>query len=248
MEGSTVLANRATEKKPTRPVANPAVQTARRDWMEKFDGPVAVKNVVLGSPTVRHMHKRTFEHVGRNVHFISVFGRILAGEASIAPAEEEIYKRIDEVRTALERKISATEATLVDAKVNTTETSFNKKETIESKIIVPAQKKYLDILDLADRLMLLVNTLWLEGEISDKSKSKAEHDLKNLIRQIPSTTRKLRVYLQGKIVEESNKANASPEAKKAMAQLQASGETQVPNDGLEEEETATAGKAEAAVA
>ena len=110
-------------------------------------------------------------------------------------------------------------AALLDAQIDPEKTIFNKHETIKSLIVVPAQKRYLEVLQLADEALRLMNTLWLEGEITDKAKSRAELEFKQLIRQIGSTSRKMRIYLQGKINEASNKEGASSAIKKAAAEI-----------------------------
>ena len=209
----------APKNRPTVRMGNAELEKARQDWILKFDGPMVEKNFTCGSPLIRQMHKRTFDHIGRNVHFITVFGRILAGESSIAEAEEAIYQRISEVKISFERKIAVSKAALLDAQIDPEKTIFNKHETIKSLIVVPAQKRYLEVLQLADEALRLMNTLWLEGEITDKAKSRAELEFKQLIRQIGSTSRKMRIYLQGKINEASNKEGASSAIKKAAAEI-----------------------------
>lgn len=193
------------------------LRRAKDDWLAKFDGAVIKKTITLGSPTVRHIYARHYDHIGRNCHFISVFGRILLGEDKISEPEAAVYKRLEEVKTSLERKISASRALVVDAGINDA-TAFNKKEEVEASVIVPVQSAYLKILVLADEYLRLMNSLWLEGEITDKAKSKAELELKQNIRIISATTRKMRIYLQGKLAEAAAKDDAKPETKRAAAE------------------------------
>ena len=198
--------------------SNQHLRRAKDDWLLKFDGAVKKVPLTFGSPTVRHIHKRSYDQIGRNCHFISVFGRILLGEDKISEPEAAIYSRIQEVTTSLERKIAASKATIVDAGIDDT-TTFNKKEEIVSSVIVPAQGKYLKILSLADEFLRLINTLWLEGEITDKAKSKAELELKQNLRIISSTTRKMRLYLQGKLHEAAAKEDATAETKRLASEI-----------------------------
>lgn len=193
------------------------LRRAKDDWLAKFDGAVIKKSITLGSPTVRHIYARHYDHIGRNCHFISVFGRILLGEDKISEPEAAVYKRLEEVKTSLERKISASRALVVDAGINDA-TAFNKKEEVAASVIVPVQSAYLKILVLADEYLRLMNSLWLEGEITDKAKSKAELELKQNIRIISATTRKMRIYLQGKLAEAAAKDDAKPETKRAAAE------------------------------
>lgn len=186
-------------------------------WITRFEGAVLRKEIVLGSTLIRHQFRRSFEHVGRNVHMVSVFGRILLGEDKIHEAEAAIYKRLDEVVKAIERKVAASEVAVKDAGINEDSlASYNKPEIIVAEIVVPAQFRYLKILSLADSYVRNLFTLWLSGEVDDKEKSKAELDLKKLLRQIPSTTRKMRIYVQEKL-----NASEHEEAKKEAAALAA---------------------------
>ena len=188
-------------------MAQEALASAKADWLRRFDGAVAYKEVTFGAPTVRHLYKRSFDQLGRNCHFITVFGRVLLGERKIAEAEESVYKRIQEVQTAFERKVKALTAVVKQAGIEDM-AEFSKTEGVRAAVIVPAQGRFLRTLVLADEYLRLVNTLWLEGEIPDSEKSKAELELKHLLRGIGSTTRKMRIYLQEKANEAQERAKA----------------------------------------
>lgn len=220
-----------------------ALASAKADWLNRFDGAVARKEITFGSPTVRHLYKRAFDQMGRNCHFITVFGRILLGEDLIAPAEASIYQRIQEVGTAFQRKVSAMQAVMTEAGIEEM-AEFNQQETIKVALIVPSQRKFLDVLVLADEYLRLVNTLWLEGEVSDKEKSKAELELKQLLRGIGSTTRKMRIYLQTKVSEAQAKEKQSAEVKGALADAGGEGDSDA-SDESEPEPTASDVAAEA---
>lgn len=185
--------------------------TAKSAWLARFDGPVLTRKITLGSPLVRHQYKRAFEHVGRNVHMVSVFGRVLLGEEKINEAEVAIYKCIDDVTKALERKVASSKLVVSDAGLADSIAEYNKQVEIDASVVVPAQSKFLKLLELADAYAQNFFTLWLGGEITDKEKSKQEHELKKLLRMIPSTTRKMRVYVQTKL-NESPHEDAKKEA------------------------------------
>lgn len=208
-------------------MAHKVLTDAKSDWMKRFDGPVAEKAITLGSPTVRHSYRRSFEQIGRNCHYITVFGRILLGEKKMSDAEDGIYKRLQTSSKNLESKIRAMRAVMTEAGIEQT-AEFNQNEAVVARVIVPAQGKYLRVLQQADEFLRLVSTLWLEGEITDSEKSKAELDLKNTLRGITSTTRKMRIYLQEKVVEAEARAKATgtvlPGANKALSEAKA-GET-----------------------
>ncbi len=184
----------------------------RSAWISRFDGPILNRPIAFGSPLIRHQYERSFEHVGRNVHMVSVFGRVLLGEEKINEAELAIYNRITEITTAIDRKLVTMEVTLKDRGVKVDDmASYNRPTALVVDIVVPAQTKYLKILEQADKYAQGFFTLWLEGEIDDKEKSKLELELKKLLRAIPSTTRKMRQYVHDKL-EHSDHEDAKKEA------------------------------------
>lgn len=200
-------------------------QQAKDEWMRKFEGAKIIKKSPVGSPTMRHLHKRAFQHVGRNCHFITVFGRILLGEDSVHEAEESVTKRIDDVTKGIEKKINAMNAMVAQAELTdlASTASFNRIEEIQSEIVVPAQTRFLNAIVLGDQYLVLVNTLWLNGELDNKAKSRAELELKQLLRSIPATTRKMRLYMQTKLREEAAKKDAPAEMKKVLREAEAAG-------------------------
>lgn len=193
------------------------IKTAKEDWLRKHDGPVMRKEVNLGSPTIKHIYKRTYEQLGRNCHFIAIFGRVLIGEDKIAEAEAIIQNRLKEVMTATERKVNSTRALVDNAGIENT-AQYNKLDAISAAIIEPVQGRYLNILAMADEYLRLVSTLWLEDQIGTREKSKAELEVKHLIRGIASTTRKMRLFVQAKVSEaRSAGAKGLPAAEDAPA-------------------------------
>lgn len=196
------------------PAVSPHAPSA---WIARFDGPILQRTITIGSPLIRHQHKRSFEHVGRNVHFVSVFGRVLLGEDKIEAAEDAIYKRIEEITTAVERKAAATLVVLKDANIDKAQMAvYNKPHSVSLDIVIPAQSRFVKLLELADIYAQGFFTLWLAGEISDKEKSRLEFELKKLLRSIPATTRKMRLFIQAKL-EASEHEEAKKEAKAMVA-------------------------------
>lgn len=197
----------------TSSIAVTSAAQAQSAWVARFDGPILRREITFGSPLIRHQHKRSFEHVGRNVHFVSVFGRVLLGEEKILAAEDAVYKRIEEITTAIERKAAAVLVVLKDSNISPDGIAvYNKPQTIMLDIVVPAQSKFVRLLEKADTYAQGFFTLWLEGEIDDKEKSRLELELKKLLRSIPATTRKMRLFIQAKL-EASENEEAKKEAR-----------------------------------
>lgn len=195
-----------------------APEAPKSKWIARFDGPILRRGITLGSPLVRHQFNRSFEHVGRNVHMVSVFGRVLLGEEKINEAEEAIYKRITEITTAIERKVESSKFVVDQASLAGNLAIYNKPTTLAADVVVPAQGKFITLLELADKYAQHFFTLWLAGEISDKEKSKLEFELKKMLRSIPATTRKMRIFIQEKL-NASEHEEAKREAQEMVSDI-----------------------------
>lgn len=219
------------------------VKDAKADWLNKFNGAVLQVTAEIGSPLVRRVYHRTFDHVGRNAHFISVFGRVLLGETQVKEPEQKLKERIEENTKALDRKLEGARAIMMDAGI-TTYARFNKNEPIQVNIISPIQKHYLHLLNKADELLVYLNTLWLHGEIDDTERSKREMEIKNFLRSVSSVSRKMRIYMQSKV----NDHNEQEKAKLArvLSEHGDVGDLNLPPETPDDDEAAEIGETPAA--
>jgi hypothetical protein len=185
---------------------------AKKDWRRNFAGAMLTKNPKFMTPTVRHYFARQYDQLGRNVYFISIFGRILVKGEGVSEAERSIYDRITKIGEECGKKVNAMKAVAAEAGITDLASyPLADKRDITAFVIVPAQNKFLKVLEMADEYLVMVNTLWLEGEITDKAKSTAEMEMKHQLGQIVSMVRKMRIYMQTK-VREAQRAAAAADA------------------------------------
>lgn len=186
----------------------------KQDYAKRFQGAYLRKRVTFGAPTIRQFYKRMFDQLGRNSYFVSVFGRVLLDDSRATEAEAAIYGKLKEVEEECTRMVSAMRQMIDDGGVDML-AEFHRPQDIDAAVIVPAQTRYLRLLQLGDQYLVLVNTLWLEGLLDDSQKSKAELDIKRKLRQITTTARNLRLGLQKRIVSEQTPAAGADKAKAA---------------------------------
>lgn len=184
--------------------------TAKEEWLKTFQGATLVLQPEFGSPKVNHMLKRNFDHLGRNAFFISVRSRIHLGEEQVSLAEKHIYDRMEEITKALDRKIEAAKAVMLDAGI-TVMATYNKPVQHEAIVVSPMQTKYLGLLKKADELLMYINTIMLHGEMTEREHSKRELEIKQHMRTIPSTVRKVTIGLRSRLAE----VQAADKAKEA---------------------------------
>ena len=207
------------------------IREAKSEWLKRFDGAVLTKPVEFGAHPVRHFFVRNFDIIGRNMYLVSVYGRILldqnnakASIKGIEEAEQLISERYDTVLKEIQQKTGVLEAMASDEGVDA-KAEFNKREKGIARITVPVQRRLLDILAAADNYALLVATLWIEGVLDEKQKSKAMLELRTLLKQTSSTVRKMGRLILGKINEaKSSVESAGDGASEAVAEMSAEGD------------------------
>lgn len=188
--------------------------TAKEEWLQSFQGATLVLEPEFGSPKVNHMFKRNFDHLGRNAFFISVRGRIMLGEDQVSLAETHVYDRIAEITKALDRKIEAAKAVMLDAGIAVM-ASYNKPIQHRAVVVSPMQTHYIKLLKKADELLMYINTLMLHGEMAEREHSKRELEIKQHMRTIPSTVRKVTIGLRNRLTETQAKEAAKDAPKTA---------------------------------
>lgn len=187
--------------------------TAKQEWLQTYQGATLRLEPEFGSPKVNHMFQRNFDHMGRNAFFISVRGRITLGEEQVSQAEQYIYDRINEITKALDRKIEAAKAVMLDAGIAVM-ASYNKPIQHRAVVVSPMQTHYIKLLKKADELLMYINTLMLHGEMAEREHSKRELEIKQHMRTIPSTVRKVTIGLRNRLTETQAK-EAAKDAPKA---------------------------------
>lgn len=192
--------------------------SAKEEWLQSFQGATLVLEPEFGSPKVNHMFKRNFDHLGRNGFFISVRGRIALGEDQVSLAETHVYDRIAEITKALDRKIEAAKAVMLDAGIAVM-ARYNKPIQHRAVVVSPMQTQYIKLLKKADELLMYINTLMLHGEMAEREHSKRELEIKQHMRTIPSTVRKVTIGLRNRLTETQAKeaAKDAPKSEDSVA-------------------------------
>ncbi len=166
--------------------------------LEKFQGASLQVPVEFGSPLVQNAFKRSFYITARNSHFISVFGRILLGEEKITEPERHVRNAFNNAMEDIDRKLKAAQAIVADAAIVQFAT-YSATRRAEVQIITPISKRHLELLAKADEFLLLVNTLWLHGEIDGAERARRELEVKRKLRGVVAATRNMFLALRNEL-------------------------------------------------
>ena len=189
---------------------------AKKIWLDKFQGASLLLPVEFGSPLVQNAFKRTFYITARNSHFISVFGRILLGEEKITEPEKHVRNAFNNAAEDFDRKLKAAQAIVADAAI-TRFATYSATRKAEVQIITPISKRHLELLVKADEFLLLVNTLWLHGEIDGSERARRELEVKRKLRGVVAATRNMFLALRNEL--NRRKPEAAPVANADTANL-----------------------------
>lgn len=217
--------NNSQTARPT--LTNAQVQRAHEIWMRKFEGAILTRQTNFKTPTINHLFRRTFDHFGKNVHYISVYARIILGTNYIAQPEKLVDDKLSELRTGVTRMLERVKVSFADAQLKepTAEdptgdlVSFN-TSVQTAQIIIPQQRKLMEVMELADQFLVYIHSMWMAGEIPIDEKSKAELDTKKLLRQIIATSRSMRNNMRQRAAEIAKTADesAASQIKEALSE------------------------------
>ncbi len=189
---------------------------AKKIWLDKFQGASLTVDVEFGSPLVQNAFKRTFYITARNSHFISVFGRVLLGEEHVTEPENHVRNAFRNAMDDFDKKIVAAMTIVKHAEISNM-ASYSAAKSVNAQIITPISKIHLDLLKKADHFLLLINTLWLHGEIDGKERARRELEVKRKLRGVVAATRNMFLSLRNHL--NRRKPEAAAEAHAEVAKL-----------------------------
>ncbi len=189
---------------------------AKKIWLDKFQGASLTVNVEFGNLLVQNAFKRTFYVTARNSHFISVFGRVLLGEEHVTEPENHVRNAFRNAMDDFDKKIVAAMTIVKHAEISNM-ASYSAARAVNAQIITPISKIHLDLLQKADQFLLLINTLWLHGEIDGRERARRELEVKRKLRGVVAATRNMFLSLRNHL--NRRKPESAAEAHAEVAKL-----------------------------
>jgi hypothetical protein len=204
--------------RPAKAAKAPATPAApKEDWLDKYHGAVMKVPIELGSPMLNSLFNRTFYFTSRNIFYIQVFGPMILNDAELARTEELIRKLIQDAHTDINKELRAAEEVVASAGLMHL-ASYNSPRRVDAFITSPLSRLHLNLFVNADKLVLALNTLWLNNEIEGKEKGNAEYRIKKLLRGIAIKVRTIYFEVRRKQAQ-NNKGKANGEAQPDLDDL-----------------------------
>lgn len=183
------MTEKQADKKPSAKGSEDVLREADKRWMEHYSGPCIEMKVSLGTAPMARIFKRDFNMTSRNIYFISVLGRALLGDEESRKAEEYVSNNLANSIRELGDMIKQAEVSVLNSSVDMA--TFQNPEIGAAKITTPFAKQFVDLLLLADKYLLLLNTLWLNGVITNDQRSQHELTTKIKVKSVSNSARNM---------------------------------------------------------
>jgi hypothetical protein len=202
------------------------MSAARRD---AFSRPVFDQTIRIQSNHAQRLLDRGFLLVVRALYGIDVVLRIIGDDEEMDQVEEIVGKLITELAEEL-RTEHARLAQLRETNGISAMPRYTNPKQITVHISSPQLAQYTALIEELDRLMTVMDTLWLTGVLTNKQRADGAYQWR---------TRVLRTGRE--IIEIERRARASAEKRGKGEELEEVGESEVAREVPEEEEDEAAG-------
>ena len=183
------------------------------------------QSITLNTPNAQRIYNRTYEEVGRNLYSVNVVSRMVVKDDE---AVDELNRLIDERFAATQEEVDAEIErikTLRDQNGIEALPEYTNPHTFECEISTPATLKYIKLVKGIDEISMLLDSLWLMEEITDKQKLSEEYRWQSTMIKLSNQFRDL--YNRSRAASKRQRKEEAEENTKRKAEKRAS----QPNEG-----------------
>lgn len=155
-------------------MAHPAPQTESRTSPRRraANAPLAVAalttRITLNSPTTQRVYRRTFERLKADIYTLTVRTRTLDLDEAADTAEGIIATMFDQLQKDLREDIRRTDLSMERDGITDTGV-YAAAATMDATITTPLAKRFLDIIQAVDTLIVRLDVLWLNDSIDTRN-------------------------------------------------------------------------------
>lgn len=155
-------------------MAHPAPQTEPRPNPRRraANAPLAVAalttRITLNSPTTQRVYRRTFERLKADIYTLTVRTRTLDLDEAADTAEGIIAAMFDQLQKDLREDIRRTDLSMERDGITDTGV-YAAAATMDATITTPLAKRFLDLIQAVDTLIVRLDVLWLNDSIDTRN-------------------------------------------------------------------------------
>ena len=137
--------------------------------------PSLSQTVTLNTPCAQRVYNRVFAEVARNLYSLGVITHVLSDDDTIAEELDGIVKsRFDSLKEKLDDEVKRLNTVRDDAGV-TAIPRYTEPQSIENDVTSPMAFHFISLLQTLDKVVTLLDSLWLTEEIDVKQKLRMEY-------------------------------------------------------------------------
>jgi|AntRauTorcE11898_2_1112593.scaffolds.fasta_scaffold06330_1 hypothetical protein len=147
----------------------------QRPQRKPISRPSLSQTVTLNTPCAQRVYNRVFSEVVRNLYSLGVITHVLSNDDSTADELNEIVKsRFDSLKEKLDDEVKRLNTVRDDAGV-TAIPGYTEPQSIENDVTSPMAFHFINLLQTLDKVVTLLDSLWLTEEIDVKQKLRMEY-------------------------------------------------------------------------
>jgi hypothetical protein len=217
---------------------------AKTNYLEKVEAAHVRMPTQFSSPEMKRLHLRYFDSFQMNVHFISVIARTRLPEEVIEKLESNLTSQLDELLSDVNKDLVGSEKLYTDHAIATTAEYAAQPLAIDARVISGYGRRYLELMIKVDQLMPMIDTLSINGVISQRELTFRKSRYHKAVRSIAGAARNLAAGLRKRFfaaVEEGSATAGASAGSKSTAASGRAGNVAMPLSDTRGAEVALAG-------
>lgn len=180
--------------------------------------------MTLNTPCAQRVYNRVYAEVSRNLYSLGVVTHVMNDDGTVAEELNAVVKdRFDTLKKQLDDEIKRLEAVRDDAGVSAIP-NYTEPQSVENDVTTPMTFHFIRLLQTLDRVVTLLDSLWLTEEIDVKQKLRQEYvwqkrilKFSNQLRELNNRARKASRMKPAANESESKPDDEAPDSKAAPA-------------------------------
>jgi len=174
---------------------------ATRDYLAKVESASKKIATRLRSPEIKRLFLRYFDSMQLNTHFISRIARTKLPHEAIEKVEEQLARQLKEVTDEINTNIDSAELLLKSAGVAHTQLATYDVMPLDFdvKVISRFGRQYRELLEKADQLMPLLESLCIEDVITEREMDMRKAVIRKMIKRVVFGARTYANGLRGRM-------------------------------------------------
>lgn len=154
--------------------------------------PSLTQRLILDTEEAQRVYQRTFSEILKNLYYLSVVARISSdNEGAIDELNEQVEEKFADFFDSLEDEAVRLSALCYDNAITTLPT-YSMPLEIDVEVSSPMANRYLQLLKKLDRVVQLLDSLWLAEHFTAKQKLRGTYEWQRKLVKVANQVREAR--------------------------------------------------------